>query len=220
MNVLEGIHTFGDVLRANASAWPNKVAFQTPKGKSVTFADFNQRVNALNNAVAGLGVGEEARVAVLAKNCPEYLEAYGLCKSGLIVVPLNWRLAASELLKLIRHSAPEVLIVDAQHRQVVESIRDQVPCVRHFVLLEDGDPGWIGYEQLLATAATTEPMTPAKPEDILCLIYTSGTTGAPKGVAMTHAGAIGNCAAAARELELTDRDITMAVMPLFHAGGM
>ncbi|MGO4581486.1 long-chain-fatty-acid--CoA ligase [Cupriavidus sp. 2TAF22] len=220
---LYSMRTFGDVLCEAASAWPTKVAFETLDGRAVTFDAFNRRVNALNNAVAALGLKKGARVAVLSKNRPEYIEAYGLSKSGFIVVPLNWRLASGELTNLVRHSAPEVLIVDEEHRAVAESLRSELPGVAHYILLDEpnGLPaGWLGYDALLASSPDTEPVNSALPEDVLCLIYTSGTTGAPKGVAMTHAGVTGNCAAAAQELALTQEDITMAVMPLFHAGGM
>lgn len=212
--------TFGDVLRSCAATWGEKSAFETLGGRKLSYEQLNRRVNALTHAVAAMGVGKGARVALLAKNCPEYVEVYGLSKGGLIVVPLNWRLAAGELLKLIDHSSPEVLVVDEQHLAVAESIRDRLPSVKHLIVLGPARPGWLSYEDLLGAAVDTEPSVQVEPADVLCLIYTSGTTGAPKGVAMTHAGVIGNCAAAAHELRLSPDDITMAVMPLFHAGGM
>ncbi|HKU24746.1 MAG TPA: AMP-binding protein, partial [Candidatus Sulfotelmatobacter sp.] len=212
--------TLGDVLRETASVWPDKIALEMLNGKSVTFDEINRRVNALNNAVFDLGVRKGARVAVLSKNRTEYVESYGLSKSGYIVVPLNWRLTAGELIKLINHSAPEVLIADEHHFQLIESIRDQLSTVRHYILIGGKDQSWHTYEDLLDSAADTEPAVSAEPDDVLCVIYTSGTTGAPKGVALSHAGAVGNCVTAAGELRLTEADVTMAVMPLFHAGGM
>lgn len=221
MNALSEARTLGDVLRANALARPNKVAFATLESRSVTFGAFHHRVNRLNNAAAALGLAKGARVAILSKNRPEYVEAYGMAGSGLIVVPLNWRLAAGELAKLIRHSAPQMLIVDAHHRALVETMRKDLPSVRHFVLLGQAGAGWIAYEDLLAGAQASEPADRAQPDDTMCLIYTSGTTGAPKGVALTHAGVLGNGRTAAGEmLGLTEHDVTMAVMPLFHVGGM
>lgn len=212
--------TLGDVLRETARLWPEKIAFEMLDGKSVTFDEINQRVNALNNAISDFGVKKGARIAVLSKNRTEYVESYGLSKSGYIVVPLNWRLTAGELIKLIDHSMPEVLIVDEHHRELIDSIRNQLATVRHYILIGGGAKDWYAYEDLLDSAANTEPVVAAEPDDVLCLIYTSGTTGAPKGVAMSHAGVVGNCITAGRELELTEADVTMGVMPLFHAGGM
>ncbi len=211
----------GEVLRANAALRPGKIAFETQDGRSVTFGLFNERVNRLNNAAAALGLVKGTRVAILARNRIEYVESYGLAKSGLIVVPLNWRLVRAELERLLRHCACEMLIVDEAHREFVDALRADLPHIRHFVLFGPAMPGWLPYEPLLAEAAASEPHTAATAADVLCLIYTSGTTGAPKGVAITHAGALGNCRTAATEmLGLSEHDVTMAVMPLFHVGGM
>lgn len=221
MSTISSAATFGDILRGHAAERPHKVALETLQGAATTFGDLNARVNRLNNAVAALGVQKGVRAAILSRNRPEYVEVYGLSKSGLIVVPLNWRLAASELGKLLAHSQPEILFVDEEHRALAESLREQLPFVRHFVAVGKGGAGWMDYEDLLATADAGEPARAAQPQDVLCLIYTSGTTGAPKGVAITHAGALGNARTAVGEmLGLVDQDHTMAVMPLFHAGGM
>lgn len=211
----------GEVLGQQGRAWPAKIAFETVEGASVTFDAFHDRVNRLCNAVAALGLVHGDRIAILSRNRPEYVEAYGASQSGLIVVPLNWRLAAAELQKLIAHSAPKLIVVDVPHHDLVDGLRASLPGVAHFVLLGVAAPGWIAYEDLLAKAAATTPSQLAAPEDILALIYTSGTTGAPKGVAISHSAAMGNSRTAANGmLVLTDRDRTMAVMPLFHVGGM
>ncbi|CAL8476924.1 long-chain-fatty-acid--CoA ligase [Caballeronia sp. S22] len=221
MTIIDHARTLSDVLQGHAAARADKIAFETVDGHEVTFGDFNKRVNRLCNAASSLGLRKGARVAILSLNRPEYVEVYGVAKSGLIVVPLNWRLAPGELVKLLAHSAPDMLIVDEANLELVESIRSALPSVSHYVLLGEARSGWTGFEALLACGSDEEPIVAATPDDILCLIYTSGTTGEPKGVAITHSGALGNSRAAATDiLSLTDRDRTMAVMPLFHAGGM
>jgi acyl-CoA synthetase (AMP-forming)/AMP-acid ligase II len=215
--------TLGDVLRLNATLRPDKIAFSSPDGRSVSFGTFNDRVNRLNNAVAALGLRKGTRIAILSRNRQEYVESYGLSKSGLIVVPLNWRLSGTELTPLIADSAPELLIADEFHRELVDRYRDAWPSLKHTLMLGPGaaDERWLSYEALIAAAPVTEPRSAVFADDVLSLIYTSGTTGAPKGVAMTHAGVLGNCRSAAQDmLGLTEHDRTLAVMPLFHAGGM
>jgi acyl-CoA synthetase (AMP-forming)/AMP-acid ligase II len=215
--------TLGDVLRLNATTRPDKIAFSSPDGRSVSFGSFNDRVNRLNNAVAALGLRKGTRIAILSRNRQEYVESYGLSMSGLIIVPLNWRLSGAELGRLVADSEPELLIVDEFHRDLVDRHRDAWPSLKHAVLLGPGaaDERWLSYEALIAAAPATEARSAASADDVLSLIYTSGTTGAPKGVTMTHAGVLGNCRSAAVEmLGLTEHDRTLAVMPLFHAGGM
>jgi long-chain acyl-CoA synthetase len=221
MNTMVDARTLGDVLVANAFVRSEKDAFQTLDGRSVTFGDFNRRVNRLSFSLAARGLKHGDRVAILSKNRPEYVETYGLAKAGLVVVPLNWRLTASELVKLIQHSEPKLLVVDEQHRALVDSIRRELVSVVTFVLLGPKATDWESYEDLVAQGEEAEPESTVQPDDVLCLIYTSGTTGAPKGVAITHAGALGNCRTSATEmLRLSPSDKTMAVMPLFHVGGM
>lgn len=221
MNAQTAISSLGDVLVANATVRPHKEAFQTLDGRSVTFVGFNCRVNRLSSSVAALGLKHGDRVAILSKNRPEYVETYGLAKAGIVVVPLNWRLTPQELVTLIQHSEPKLLVVDEPHKALVDSIRDQLTSVKFFVFLGEKSAGWESYESLVAQGAEAEPKSRGEADDVLCLIYTSGTTGAPKGVAITHAGALGNCRTSATEmLQLTAEDKSMAVMPLFHVGGM
>jgi acyl-CoA synthetase (AMP-forming)/AMP-acid ligase II len=221
MNALSNARTLGDVIHGNAADTPDKVAFEMPGGRSVTFADFDRRVSRLGGALLALGLRPGDRVAILSRNCIEYVEAFGASSRGLITVPLNWRLPAGDLAKLIQHSQAKVLIADEQHRELVEGMRDQLSAVTHLVLLGATRNGWMGYEELLSKGEDSDPGNRAAPQDVLCLIYTSGTTGAPKGVEVTHAAALGNARTAAHEmLGLTPHDHTMAVMPLFHAGGM
>jgi acyl-CoA synthetase (AMP-forming)/AMP-acid ligase II len=209
------------VLRLNAHRNGGRIAFETSSGHSVTFRQFNERVNRLTNSIHALGLKRGARVAILSRNRVEYVEFYGITKAGYIAVPLNWRLTPEEITGLIRDSGPELLIADEHHRDMVEGNRHAWPSVTHFVLLGSGTDFWLPYEGLLSDSSTSEPAFTALPDDVLCLIYTSGTTGAPKGVAISHRGALGNCRVAASEmLALGEADRTMAVMPLFHVGGM
>lgn len=221
MNAPAQLSTMGEVLRQQGSTLTEKIALETLEGASVTFGAFHDRVNRLCNAAAALGLVHGDRIAILSRNRTEYVEVYGASQSGLIVVPLNWRLAAAELHKLIAHSAPKLIVVDGSHRDLIDTLRPSLPSVEHFVLLGAEAPGWIAYENLLSQSSASMPRQLATPDDILALIYTSGTTGAPKGVAISHSAAMGNSRTAANGmLELTERDRTMAVMPLFHVGGM
>lgn len=221
MKVVSNARTLGDVFRGHAAERPRQVALRTPHGAAVTFAELNERANRLAHAAQALGLSKGSRVAILSRNRPEYVELYGLSKAGVIVVPLNWRLAESELLRILSHCEAEVLFADAAHQVAAEGLRMRLPLVRHFVSLDGARDGWLSCEALLSSADSTEPPPAVEPHDIVCLMYTSGTTGAPKGVAITHAGALGNARTAIDEmLELTERDRTLAVMPLFHVGGM
>ena len=224
MNYQE-LKTFGDVIDANVSLRPNKVAFKTLAGDSRTFKEFSERVNQLGYSVSAFGVTEGDRVAILSKNCIEYLEIFGLSKFGIIGVPLNWRLRAKELVALINHSKPKMLIVSEEFRSIVEEIILEINHPVKFVLIGNSSKEWISYEDLFLVDGNVDLFAKlfveVYPTNTLALIYTSGTTGLPKGVALTHAGLVGNGRVSINEmLSLVESDVTLAVMPMFHVGGM
>jgi long-chain acyl-CoA synthetase len=221
MSPLDQASTCAELFTLMGRQWPQKCALETLDGSSCTFEELDQRTNQLCNALLSQGLQPGDRAAIVARNCPQYLEVFGLTKAGLVTVPLNWRLKAHDLLRLLEHSAPKVVFVDAHHRAAVASLRTSLPGVTHWVLIGDEAEDWVSYEGLLAQGGQQAVTVGVQPRDPACIVYTSGTTGQPKGVTLTHAGVMGNCRTAAREmLELTEHDRTMAVMPLFHVGGM
>ena len=223
----EKFRVWGELCESLATRFADKTAFINVDGKALSFAGFDLRVNRINNALAAQGLRKGDRVAILAKNCTEYAEVYGLAKTGLIVVPLNWRLTPPELLALLHHSAPAAIVVDQQHLPVIAALREQLPSVSVFIALGTAQSGsaalsgWQDYEQLLTAASDARPGIMLAADDVACLMYTSGTTGAPKGVAITQRGILGNVHVSADlVLHLQPEDRTLAAMPMFHAGGM
>jgi long-chain acyl-CoA synthetase len=214
--------TLGDVMRWNAEQRPDKTAFATLDGRTLGFGAFDRRVNQGNHVMQALGLRPGARVAVLARNRVEMVEAFGLTKSGLVVVPLNWRLAPAELLKILQHCAPDALIVDEHGQKLVEPLRGQLPGGLHLLSFDAAPSGWRVLADLMSSApAHEDPSWQAVTQEIACIVYTSGTTGASKGAALTHDGLLDNARTAATEmLDLDATDQVMAVMPLFHVGGM
>lgn len=211
---------FGDAVRAAAAAFPNKAALVS-EGRSLTFQDINDRMNRLANGLAALGVHPGGRVAVLTRNRPEAFEAYGASKTGLVVLPLNWRLARDELLHPLTDGEPTVILAAPEFADLIDGLRPKLPFVRFYIRFGGSSAGWIGYEDLLAHSSPAEPIARVTSSDLLCLMYTSGTTGKPKGAMLTHGGLMRNCRAAADwMLGLRSSDVALAAMPLFHVGGM
>ena len=219
---LADFQLWGDLCRHQASRFGEKTAFINADGAATSFVGFDRRVNQLNNALKCLGLEKNDRVAVLSKNRTEYVEIFGIAKTGLITVPLNWRLTSEELLRVLEHCQPKVIVVDEQHLALLNKIKDQLPFVNFFVLYGEETEGWVSYEQLLSEGNSVEPACTHQlnPDDIICLTYTSGTTGSPKGVGITHRGILGNARTSAEiVLKLTPEDRTLAAMPFFMLEG-
>ena len=80
---------------------------------SITYAEFAERCARLAAGLTALGVQRGDRVALLSANGHRYMEAYfGLPAAGMVLVPLNTRLAPTELAHIVEHSGARVLITD------------------------------------------------------------------------------------------------------------
>ncbi len=158
-----------------------------PNDRRMTFGELDQRVRRLANGLLEReGVKKGDRVAVLSKNCIEYMELYFACaRIGLIVQPLNWRLGNDELARIILDGEPRVLACSTEYRPTVETLQERinVPSILTFGPDSDGS-----YEAIIGAAPDTEP--PGSDEvggdDPVLILYTGGTTGESKGALHTH----------------------------------
>ena len=210
------MRTLRDMITENARRYSDKVAFVFDR-KRYTFEQVNQRINSLARALADLGVARGDRVGVLANNCPQYFELFGLAKTGRVCVPLNYRLAGRELSYLINNSEISALVLESEFVDALDSIRHEVKGVKEFICLDAAVEGMRSYEDLIGGYPPDEPTDEVHPEDPCTLYYTSGTTGRPKGAIHTHRSMIAEATMSHRGLSC--EDIVLCVMPFFHTGG-
>lgn len=140
-----------------------------------TYSGFAQKAAAVAGALKSKGVRPGDRVALFAKNIPEYLIAfYGIWHAGAAVVPVNAKLHAREAAFILENSGAELVFVTEDPGAPLSKITD-VPLVdlkgEMFSEMSLSDP---------------VPLTDRAPNDLAWLFYTSGTTGQPKGVQITH----------------------------------
>jgi fatty-acyl-CoA synthase len=185
-----------------------------------SYAEFFQRCDCWSAALQALGIRQGDRVAYISPNSHAQLESfYAVPQIGAVLVPINFRLAAEELVYLVNHSGARVLCVAESHLDTVDGIRGQLPGVEHFIALEGSRPGWKPYETLLR-AAPPEPRRPEIGErDLLTINYTSGTTSRPKGVMITHRNAWMNTVGTLVHVHMTPADRYLWTLPMFHANG-
>ena len=211
--------TLGDLIRRAAVLYSDQQAIVF-EGRSRTHAEHARRVYRLANALIALGIRQQERVAILARNCPEYMEVYGAGEvAGFMVVNLNIRLSAAELVTICGDCRPSVLIFTEEFRSVAASLREAVPDIRATIQIGGAATDVKNYEGLLAEASADEPPLRAAPEHIAYLMYTSGTTGGPKGVMLSHAAFLDATRVLAQEGGAQPTDRGLIVMPFFHLGG-
>jgi acyl-CoA synthetase (AMP-forming)/AMP-acid ligase II len=181
-------------------------------GVTQTFGQLNDRSSQVARALMNSGVGVGDRVAVLAKNTPEFFEVmFGCAKIGAILVGLNWRLAPPEISAIVADSDPKLIIVGVSERALLE------PAAARSRLI-------VGFGAEFDTWRNDEPQTDPEFEpngdDVAMLLYTSGTTGVPKGVMITHAGLGFSRRLASETWAMTPASVNLIAMPLFHVGGV
>ena len=116
----------------------------------LTYRQFFERCDRWSAALQALGVRPGDRVAYIAPNTHAQLESfYAVPQIGAVVVPMNYRLTADDFAYIIGHSGAKVVCAHPDYQEAVDSIRDQIPSVEHFVSLEGPREGWLEYETLL-----------------------------------------------------------------------
>jgi long-chain acyl-CoA synthetase len=179
----------------------------------VDYAGLHRRCYQLVAGLRALGVSRGDRVAVLARNSHQYLEAYlGVPAGGMVVVPLNTRLALPELQAILADADAAVLLTDRDPAELGPLTGE----VEHVVTLPDG------YEELLTRGATGEQVELGEgvaETDLAALFYTGGTTGRSKGVMLTHRNLVANAFHKTLACQLTRDDVLLAIGPLFHVAG-
>src|ERR1700730_17145876 len=116
-----------------------------------TFSEFAARVKRLAAAMEAWKLLSQDRISILAMNCAEYLEVYGIAEvSSYIVAPVNFRLAAPEIAWILRDASPRVLFVESQYCALIDGLRSQLPSIEHYVCIGEICPAWARpYEEVL-----------------------------------------------------------------------
>jgi acyl-CoA synthetase (AMP-forming)/AMP-acid ligase II len=207
----------GSVLASAAVRFRDREAlFCAGTGRRFTFGQTNERANRLAHALLGFGLRRPDVVAFLCSNRAEIAETYfALAKSGLVGIPLNYRLAPVEVAALMQAMGAKALLFADRFASTAAAAREALPGIGHFVAVGEGAPDWaLGYEALLAGASPAEPEVEVGEHDPFYFNLTSGTTGLPKSYVLTHY----NNAALGPSFEafdMTSRDVVMTALPAF-----
>ncbi len=212
----------GEILGVNARLQPRRTAVWDLR-RALSWAEWDRRANRLANAFAGLGLEKGDRVAIFAHNCVEWMELYAACaKSGVVAVPVNFRLTGTEVRYVVEDSGAAALVVGADLVPVVESIRADLPLAERAYVQIGGalQPGYRAYEDVVDSGSSRPPAADVRPEDPWTVMYTSGTTGRPKGAVRSHASYALFYLMNAVEFGFGRDDVGLLVMPLCHVNSV
>ena len=184
------------------------------------YRELDARVHALASALIEMGLKPGDKAAIYILNSPRFLEVtYACFEAGIVIVPLNTRLAAEELVFIINDAECSAFITDEILQPLASAFKPGLKGVRHYISV-NGTGEFIDYEQTLAEFAghRTELSEVANGSDevLAGLFYTSGTTGMPKGVMLSHRNIWMNAlhTIAARPAE--PKQVFLHAAPMFH----
>jgi fatty-acyl-CoA synthase len=186
----------------------------------LTYEQFFDRCDRWSAALQQLGVTPGDRVATIAPNTHAQLESfYAVPQIGAVLVPINYRLTPGDFVYIINHSGSSVVCADAEYLDAVDSVRDQLSGVRHFVAFGGARDGWLDYEAAIADASPEFTPADVDERDLLTINYTSGTTARPKGVMISHRNAMMNSIGTLLHLPIPVGERYLWTLPMFHANG-
>ena len=154
-----------------------------------TFGQLRKASNQLANALLGLGIKQGDRVAIV---LPQRLETglahLAIYKINAIAVPLSGLFGSDALSYRLKDSGAKLLITDASHRELIESIKPDLPDLDTILDVDAKAGFWAAIEN----ASDSYRIPPTPPDTPALLIYTSGTTGPAKGATVAHRCIYGN----------------------------
>lgn len=177
-------------------------------GGETTYAQMGELARRQAARLDELGIGFGDRVAIVSHNSARLLTSFfGVSGFGRVLVPVNFRLRPDEVRYIVEHSGARVLLVDPELDESLEDVTAEF----RFVLGRD--------EDLYAPEGAQPKPWDADENATACINYTSGTTARPKGVQITHRNIWVNAVTFAMHAGVTDRDVYLHTLPMFHANG-
>ena len=187
-------------------------------GRRLSFADLRRSAGAVAQTLRRGGIRRGDRVAVLLKNCPEFIELFfGVTAAGAVVVPLNTRLHPKEHARLLQDCEPGLLVTSASFVASVDEILANVPSVARVVLLEPDSGPYADYASWRGAGTGETPESLPEPGDDAAILYTSGTTSSPKGVVLSHHNYVSDLEHVSAEIQPTLDSVNLQLSPMYHA---
>lgn len=195
------------------------------KDEKISFAQLQERSLKLARALADLGIGKGDKVAIYLPNCPEYAYSYlAVFCLGAVGVPLDYMLKEDELVSCLEHSESKVLIAKPKGDVVLSSLKNRLPSLEKMILVAASASDFtvenmVSYENIMVAGQASLPYAKITDKDSSLIMYTSGTTGRPKGILLNYKHLEGSPKAMEHFVDLSDKDIKLAAIPLSHIGG-
>ena len=188
--------------------------------KQITWGEFDITANRFANLLLTRGIKKGSKVAILLMNCIEWLPIYfGVLKTGAIVVPMNYRYDADEILHCLKLADVDALVFGPEFIGRVESVLDRVPRVKNLFYVGEDCPSFAdSYDDLIRYCSSIAPSVYITDDDDGAIYFSSGTTGFPKAILHAHRSLMHAALVEQHHHGQTRDDVFLCIPPLYHTG--
>ncbi len=185
--------------------------------RNLTYAQLNNLANRFAAKITSdFGLKRGDRVAILAENCLEFFILFAAAqKTGIILVPLNFRLTPPEIDGLLQDFLPSLIIFQEKYKATLKACTCYGKIPNHWLMEAVLEYGYPRRNEPVAFAARAK----ISEDDPIFILYTAGTTGLPKGALYTHKMLVWNSINTSMRLDIVSDDRSVSCTPLFHTGG-
>ena len=195
--------TLSSILSETAKKYPKRIGIKFGE-RVLTYSEINNSASLCAGGINVLSVKPGDRVAILMKNCPEYILSYfAIIRAGAIAVPINTFLTPDEVTYILNDCGCSLLIYDDSFAGHEAKVKESISSLNSVMF------GDIPQHEIR--------LDMGNPDDVAVFLYTSGTTGFPKGAMLTNKNLISNAEASREIMDIVNTDRFLLFLPLFHS---
>jgi long-chain acyl-CoA synthetase len=213
--------TFYDLILRNAACYKERPAwFEADNGRALTFGQVRERVDRLATGLHHSGIVKGDRIAILGKNSLEYFLLYAAGAAlGAILLPINWRLSADEVAFILRDGEPGAIFADLEYQDLIDDLKGSLTRVLRYYNLMDEEGNYADFYSLMEREDGFDSEKGAT-DDGFVIIHTAAVAGKPRGALLSHGNVLYATLQLAHFFNLTQEDVHLNLLPLFHVAGL
>ncbi|GAA0373346.1 non-ribosomal peptide synthetase [Bacillus horti] len=198
--------TLQDMFEEQVAQTPDRLAVRCGD-TTLTYAQLNQRANAIAHYLRGKGADRNSLVGILVERSIEMMVGiFGIIKAGAAYLPIDPSLPTDRIQYMLEDSEAKLVITQKKFLEVLKDVEHRMATEALFTVVNLNDPSL--YSDIIAPAEKY-----SSPESLAYVIYTSGSTGKPKGTMIEHRSVLNRIHWMQRKYPLTEHDVILQKTP-------